>query len=113
MHELSLAESVIQIVGTTARREGATRVRAVRLAIGQLAAVEVEALRFCFGAVSRGTLADGAALEIDVVPGEGWCEDCQATVRMAEALAACARCGALGLRVTGGTGMRVEDVLIE
>ena len=71
MHELSLAESALQIIEESARAEGFCRVRTVVLEIGQLASVEVEALRFCFDAVLRGSLAEGAALEIIEVPGVG------------------------------------------
>jgi len=62
MHEMSLAESVREIVDETARANGARRVAAVRLEIGALAQVEVEAMRFAFDVVKRGSLADGARL---------------------------------------------------
>ena len=48
MHEMALAESVIQIVEETARRNAAAEVRAVWLEIGRLSHVEPEALRFAF-----------------------------------------------------------------
>ena len=71
MHEMSLAESILQIVEETARSSAADQVRAVRLEIGTLSHVERDALRFCFDAVTRGTLADGARLEIDSAFNEG------------------------------------------
>ncbi len=46
VHEMALAESVLQLVDQTAAREGARRVRRVVLEIGRLAAVEPDALRF-------------------------------------------------------------------
>ena len=48
-----------------------SRVRLIRLRLGALGHAEPEALRFCFDAVTRGTIADGAKLDIDMVPGEG------------------------------------------
>ena len=113
MHEMSLAESVLELVVAAARREAATRVRLVVLEIGQLAAVEPEALRFCFDAVTRDTVAAGATLEIDEVPGSGWCEQCAATVPMAERYAECPQCGGYPLQATGGTEMRVREIGIE
>jgi hydrogenase nickel incorporation protein HypA/HybF len=53
---------VLQIVEDAARAQSFQRVRLVQLEIGALAAVEAEAMRFCFDAVSRGTLAEGATL---------------------------------------------------
>ena len=57
MHEMSLAESVRQIIEDAARKQGFTRVKTVWLEIGQLACVEKESLRFCFDAVTHGSIA--------------------------------------------------------
>ncbi|HUN67626.1 MAG TPA: hydrogenase maturation nickel metallochaperone HypA [Burkholderiales bacterium] len=69
MHELTLAENVLQIVEEAARRESLRRVHAVRLEIGQISSVEPEAMRFCFDAVARDSVADGARLEIVTTAG--------------------------------------------
>jgi len=53
VHEMALAEEVLQIVQDAARRDGCRRVRALWLEIGQLSSVEPEAMRFCFEAVAR------------------------------------------------------------
>ena len=76
MHEMSLAEGIVQLVEDAVRADGCVRVRAVWLEIGQLAAVEKESLRFCFDAVTRDTVAEGARLEIIETPGQGWCMKC-------------------------------------
>ena len=111
MHEMSIAESVLGIVEESAHREGFGRVKEVRLEIGRLAAVEVEALRFCFDAVVRGSVAEGARLAIDETPGTTWCFGCSATVPLEARGDACPRCGGGRLQVNGGTEMRVKDLL--
>ncbi|MCL2524425.1 MAG: hydrogenase maturation nickel metallochaperone HypA [Betaproteobacteria bacterium] len=113
MHEMSLAEGVLQLVEETAQREGAQRVKLVVVEIGQLSSVEPEALRFCFEAVAQGGIARGAALEIVDVPGSGWCQPCAATVPMVASYAACPRCGGYQLQPTGGSEMRVREIEIE
>lgn len=110
MHEMSLAESMREIVEETARANGATSVSVVRLRIGRLAPVEMEALRFCFDVVTKGTLAEGAALEIEPVDGSAWCWDCNATVSLAGLGEPCPACGGHRLEVTGGTEMRVHEL---
>jgi hydrogenase nickel incorporation protein HypA/HybF len=110
MHEMSIAEGVLGIVEETARREGLASVRAVRLEIGELAAVEVPALRFCFESVVRGSVAEGARLEIDATPGQAWCFACCAAVPLASRVDACPRCGGARLQVCGGTEMRVKEL---
>jgi len=59
MHELSLARSILSIVGEHA---GGRRVGCVRVALGPLACVERSSLEFCWGVVTEGTAAEGAAL---------------------------------------------------
>ncbi len=93
MHEMSLAMGVLQIVEDAARAQRFQRVRSVEVEIGELAAVEAEALRFCFAAVTRGTLADGAKLHVTSVLGEGLCFNCNQTVRLAALYDPCPICG--------------------
>jgi len=64
MHEMSLAEGVLQVIEDAAQRDRFSKVTAVWLEIGQLAGVEPQAMAFCFDAVTRGSVAEGARLEI-------------------------------------------------
>lgn len=113
MHEMSLAEGVLQLVEETARREGAKRVKLVVLEIGRMSSVQPEALTFCFDVVTRDSVAEGAALEIVDVPGAGWCMQCAATVPMTELYGSCPTCGSHQVQPTGGTEMRVREIEIE
>ena len=71
---------MLQLIEDSARQEEFSKVTVVWLEIGQLAGVDVEAMRFCFDAVTRGSLAEGANLEIIAIPGTAWCMNCSATV---------------------------------
>ena len=113
MHEMSLAEGVLQLAEDTARREKARRIKLIVLEIGRLSSVEPEALRFCFEAVARGSMAQGAGLEIIDVPGAGWCMLCAETVPMQERYDGCPKCGSHRLQATSGTEMRVREIEIE
>lgn len=113
MHEMSLAESVREIVEDTARSNGALRVQAVRLEIGALSQVEVQAMRFAFDIVMRSSLAEGARLEIVETAGSAWCMLCSAAVQIERRGDACPGCGRHQLQVTGGERMRVLDIAIE
>ena len=67
-------------------------------------------MRFCFDAVTRGSVAQGAQLEIIELPGTGWCMACAKSVPMKEVFGECPECGGFQMQVTGGTEMRVKDL---
>jgi len=113
MHEMSLCEGILQILEDNARKQGYRRVKTVRLEIGGLAGVEVEAMRFGFEAVMQGTLAEGASLEITEPPGEAWCMQCARTVPVKQRFDACPECGSYQLQVTGGDEMRIKELEVE
>ena len=110
MHEMSLCEGVLQILEEHAVKQGFKRVEKVWLEIGALSGVEIEAMRFCFDAVTRNSLADGAHLEIIEVPGEAWCMKCEKTVIVAQRFDACPHCGGYQLQVTGGDEMKIKEL---
>ena len=112
MHELALAESILTLVEEAARRYGAEAVKAIRLEIGALSCVDVEALRFCFDAVTRSSVAESAELAIDRTPGEAWCMPCGERVPLAALGDPCPSCGSHQLQVTRGDAMRVKDIEI-
>lgn len=113
MHEMSLAEGVLQIIEDAARSQDFAKVKSVVLEIGQIAAIEIEAMRFCFDAVMRGSIADGAILEIVSLPGTGWCMQCAITVPIVEQYAACPECGSYQVQPVTGTEMRVKELEVE
>lgn len=113
MHELSLAESLVQLIEQAAAGQGFTRVRKAWLEIGALAGVEPEALRFGFEVAARASCAEGAALEILSVPGVAWCYACCRSVTIAAYQDGCPECGGLRLRVTGGDRLRLKELEVE
>ncbi len=113
MHEMSLAESLREIVLDNAGANGAQRVRTVRLEIGALSLVEPDAMRFAFDVVMRGSIAADAQLLIVITPGVAWCMPCSASVAIAQRGDACPHCGSHQLQVSGGDRMRVLDLEVE
>lgn len=112
MHEMALAEGMLQIIEDAARKNGAAHVTSVRLELGALSHVEAEALRFCFGAVTHGGPAAGARLDIVTTPGLAWCMPCGVRVPLAALGNACPYCGSYQLAVVQGEDMRVREIEI-
>jgi len=110
MHELSLAEGIIQLLEDQAKTQQFKRVKQVWLSIGELAGVEPEALTFCLDLVSKDTLADGALFHLVREPGRGWCLACSQTVSLNARFDACPHCGQYQVQVNGGDDMRVSEL---
>ncbi len=113
MHEMSLCESVVRILEDNARSQGFGRVKTVWLEVGALSGVEIEAMRFSFDAVTRGTLADRAKLELIALPGEAWCMQCAKSVEVQQRFDACPTCGSYQLQVTGGDELKIKELEVE
>ena len=113
MHEASLAGGILQVVEDTARREGFARVTVLRLEAGQLAGVEARALRYALEALAPGTCLAGARVEIDEPAGQAWCMACSSSVALPQRGDACPQCGGYQLQPTGGTALRIVDMLVE
>lgn len=112
MHEASLAGGVLKLVEDSALREHFRRVSVLRLEVGKLANVELRALRFALEAIAPGTVLEGAALEFEEPEGQAWCMACSQTVSFPERGAACPVCEGYQLQPTGGTELRVIDMMV-
>jgi hydrogenase nickel incorporation protein HypA/HybF len=112
MHELSLAGGILRVVEDAAQREGFVRVSQLHLEAGALSGVEVRALRFALDTMRSGTCLAGAEIVIDEPPGTAWCLRCACTVTIASRADACPQCGGFQIQPTGGTELRVVDLMV-
>ena len=111
MHELSLAESLIEQVERAVEAAGGGRVTALHLSVGALAGVDADALRFGFDVATRGTRLEGAALEIALLPVIIHCPICDADVELPDIQHfRCPRCGTPSLDVRQGRELTIETV---
>jgi len=113
MHEISLMESVIALIEDQRRVQDFSRVRTIRLQVGALGHAEPAALHFCFSAVAHGTIAEGATLEIDMVPGQGRCPACGELVALDDRFAPCPGCANPHVRMTAGDELRLAELEVE
>ena len=110
MHEMSLCEGIRQVIEDQARSHATSAVKCVRVEIGRFAGVEKPALEFAFDVVMRGSVAQGARLEMLDLPGRAMCYDCVKEVEIADRLDPCPDCGGGKLMPVGGDEMRIKDL---
>ncbi len=113
MHELSIAQSIMQIVFAEAGRSHARRVLKVSLKIGELSGVFPESLSFCFELLSRGTIVEGALFEIERVPLQGYCTLCDKRFLIENHLYRCRHCGSSKIELISGHELQVDCIEVE
>lgn len=110
MHELSIAESVVQIAS---RHANGRQVTKVKLEIGHLRQVVPSALAFSFELVAEGTPVEGAALEMEEVPATGMCRECGVESQLKNFPLQCGACGGFELEILRGEELLVESLELE
>ena len=111
MHELSIAESLIDQVERAVVEAGAAQVTALTLSIGELAGVDADALRFGFDVAAQGTLLDGVALHIRMLPVVVYCAACETDVELPDIQHfRCPRCGRPSVDVRQGRELMIDSV---
>ncbi len=113
MHELSLAESMLELMTEQAEKDGFSKVTRVCLEVGRLSCVEPEAMLFCFESVMANTLASEAKLEIIPVPGVGKCSRCHALSDMDQLYSPCSYCGDFGLEILQGKRVNIKSLAVQ
>jgi len=110
MHELSIAEAIVQIAARHARGRTVTK---VEVKVGYLRQVVPSALSFAFELTAVGTPVEGAELELEEVPAAGWCRTCQARTALPEMPLWCRKCGSSDVEVTQGEELLVDSLELE
>lgn len=110
MHEMSIAEGIVDIALDTLTANDGHVVHSIQLELGLMSGVERDALLFCFDSVTKGTAAEGAKLEIKTIPIKVQCLDCDAVFMSDTYRFACDKCGSRLVNVLEGREMRVVSI---
>ncbi|MDQ6746283.1 MAG: hydrogenase maturation nickel metallochaperone HypA [Actinomycetota bacterium] len=110
MHELSLAEAVLDVAIRHARGRA---VHKVEVRVGHLRQVVPSALQFAFELMADGTSVQGAELVIQEVPARGVCRVCGTETTMAQFPLQCSSCGGLDLELLTGEELLVDALQLE
>lgn len=108
MHELAIAESVVDAV--TRKLPGA-RITRVHLEIGALSGVVADSIRFCFDLATEGTSLEGATLEITEPPARCRCRSCGTEFQPDSPVVLCG-CGSADVAVLGGEELNILAVQV-
>lgn len=113
MHELSIAENLVEIIKEEAALHNARSVKKVTLRIGRLAGVVPEALRFAFEVCTKGTIAENTVLDVMEIPLTGLCHKCNARFNLEDAVILCPYCNGIDVELLTGRELEIESMEIE
>lgn len=113
MHELSIMDEAVRMAVEAAESAGKQRVLVLRLRVGALSGVVPDALQFAFEAVCDGTIAQGALLDIENVPGAGWCPACREEFDCKDFFMECPRCHKMSGELRRGRELEIAAVEVE
>jgi len=111
MHELSIAESLLEVALENCRSQGFSQIGSIKVVIGKASGVMPDALLFGFDAVKEGTIADKAALELEEVPVTGHCNNCGKDFTTEEIyILSCPHCGGISYTLLTGRELMITEM---
>ena len=110
---MGITAEVLTAVNDAAVKAGAVRVNRVRLTIGELTAIMPDALHFAWEALTPGTPAEGAVLEVQEVGARSRCLECGTEWEHDQYDRLCPKCGSFACEVLAGNELRIDDVDVD
>lgn len=114
MHELGIAQALVDLAARAACEVRSGRVIAVRIRVGPLSGVEVDSLRSVFPMAAAGTLCENARLEIQCEPLRVHCPHCKAPRELPDITPIqCPNCGTPTPILLSGRELHLESIEVE
>ena len=114
MHELPVTENILKIALDASQKNGARRITAINLVIGELSSIVDDSVQFYFDLLSKGTLAENAVLHFHREPSMALCLDCAHQFNASAPLEPkCPKCGSVHLQVKGSREFFIESIEVE
>ncbi len=112
MHELSIAQDMVDIVRQHLPDNHNIKVKSVNVVIGEMAGVVPDSLEFCFQVITAGTPLEGVPLRIERVPVELQCKQCLEIFGTEEPIFVCPKCGSTDVLMLKGNELLLNEIEI-
>src|SRR5512141_2644955 len=113
MHELAITQSILDISLRHANQPGAKRITDINLVVGQFSSIVDDSVQFYWDIIAKETIAYGATLHFNRIPGEMTCSSCGHTFRPSDDAFECPSCSSAMVRITKGEEFRVDSIDVE
>jgi len=110
MHELSIANSIIEIVEQHVSPDEQPAVREVKIRVGELAGVIPDSLEFCYSVITASTPLHHSHLVIETVPLTMKCKICGKLFESGRGIVQCPMCEGFETEMISGTELHVVEI---
>lgn len=104
--------SIVDIACNEAKKDGASAITKIELDVGKLSGVMVDSLQFCYESACKGTLAEGSTLDINELPAEARCKQCDHTFEIDAFMALCPECEGYKIEILQGRELKLRAVSV-
>ena len=113
MHELTITQNILDIALNAASQQNARFIHTIRLRMGPFSGVVPECVQMYLDVLAKGTVAEGAKIEVTTVPLRVLCRDCGKEGEITRTHIQCPYCGSLHLKRLSGREFMVESLEVD
>lgn len=111
MHELGVVIDVINTVENFAKKNGITKIDTVALQIGELSSMIPRYIELCYPIAANGTLLQDTKLEIEILPGNARCKNCNKVFNLIQNSGRCPECKGIDLEILCGREFIIKEII--
>ncbi|HGJ67140.1 TPA: hydrogenase maturation nickel metallochaperone HypA [bacterium] len=110
MHEIAIVESIIDIVSAEMKKHNMTKLETIKLRIGEMSNIMLDALVFSFDVLSKETPLEGAKLIIETVLIKFRCKDCKIEFTIKDTFGICPECNGINCEIISGKELEIAEL---
>lgn len=114
LHELPVTQSILKIADEEAVKNNANKVTKIKIVIGELTGMVPECIQYYFDILSKGTISEGAIIQITKLPLKASCNRCSFIGDFSEYIQnKCPKCGSSDIKVESGNEFYIDSLEVE
>jgi hydrogenase nickel incorporation protein HypA/HybF len=113
MHELGIMTGVMESATASAEQAGALRITNITLSVGEMTEAIEDALHFAFDVLTKGTMAEGATLTINMIAPRSVCLECGAEFDHDRLHMLCPECGGAFTQLIRGKELQIDSIEVD
>ena len=111
MHELGVIIEVVNQVETLAKENDVEKIDTLVLQIGELSSMVPLYIKKLYPVAVDGTILQDSKLEIEIIPGNGLCRECNQVFNLLKEKGICPNCRSKEFELLSGKGFFIKEIV--